>query len=45
MPMTGKEMLKLYLKNGWTLAHVTGSHHIVTEVLNDCISSKVYKSG
>jgi len=29
MPMTGKEMLKLYLKNGWTLDHVTGSHHIV----------------
>ena len=22
-------MLKLYLKNGWTLDHVTGSHHIV----------------
>jgi len=29
MPMTGKEMLKLYLKNGWALDHVTGSHHIV----------------
>ena len=29
MPMTGKEMLKLYLKNGWILDHVTGSHHIV----------------
>jgi predicted RNA binding protein YcfA (HicA-like mRNA interferase family) len=29
MPMTGKEILKLYLKNGWTLDHVTGSHHIV----------------
>jgi len=25
----GKEMLKLYLKNGWVLDHVTGSHHIV----------------
>ena len=22
-------MLRLYLKNGWTLDHVTGSHHIV----------------
>ena len=22
-------MLKLYLKNGWILNHVTGSHHIV----------------
>jgi predicted RNA binding protein YcfA (HicA-like mRNA interferase family) len=29
MPMTGKEMLKLYLKTGWALDHVTGSHHIV----------------
>jgi len=29
MPMTGKEMLKLYLKNGWILDHVTGSHHIM----------------
>jgi len=31
MPMKGKEMLKLYLKNGWTLDHVTGSHHIVVK--------------
>jgi predicted RNA binding protein YcfA (HicA-like mRNA interferase family) len=29
MPMTGKEMLRLYLKNGWLLDHVSGSHHIV----------------
>ena len=29
MPMTGKEILKLFLKNDWKLDHVTGSHHIV----------------
>jgi len=29
MPMTGKEMLKLFVKNGWRLDHITGSHHIV----------------
>ncbi|MCL2244647.1 MAG: type II toxin-antitoxin system HicA family toxin [Treponema sp.] len=29
MPMTGKEMLKFYLKNGWILDHVAGSHHII----------------
>ena len=29
MPLTGKEMLKLYLKNGWKQDHVTGSHHIL----------------
>jgi predicted RNA binding protein YcfA (HicA-like mRNA interferase family) len=31
MPMTGKEMLKLYLSNGWILDHVHGSHHIVVK--------------
>ncbi|GHT58526.1 hypothetical protein FACS1894109_12890 [Spirochaetia bacterium] len=31
MPMTGKEMLKLYLRDGWELDHVTGSHHIVVK--------------
>jgi predicted RNA binding protein YcfA (HicA-like mRNA interferase family) len=29
MPMMGKEMLKLYLKNDWVLDHVTGSYHTV----------------
>jgi predicted RNA binding protein YcfA (HicA-like mRNA interferase family) len=29
MPMTGKEMVKLYLKNGWALDHIVGSHHIM----------------
>ncbi len=26
MPMSGKEMLKLYLKNGWIKLRQTGSH-------------------
>ena len=29
MLITGKEMLKLFLRNGWKLDHVSGSHHIV----------------
>ncbi len=29
MPISGKEMLKRYLKAGWELARVTGSHHQV----------------
>jgi predicted RNA binding protein YcfA (HicA-like mRNA interferase family) len=31
MPLTGKEMLKLYLKDGWELDHVNGSHHIMVK--------------
>ena len=27
--MKDKELLSLLLKNGWTVAHVTGSHHIL----------------
>jgi len=48
MPMTGKEMLKLYLKNGWTLDHVTGSHHIVIKDLSSVsipVHSKELKKG
>ena len=26
MPMSGKEMLKLYLRDGWRIAWQTGSH-------------------
>jgi predicted RNA binding protein YcfA (HicA-like mRNA interferase family) len=29
VPISGKEMLKRYLKNGWELDHIQGSHHIV----------------
>ncbi|MDR1453627.1 MAG: type II toxin-antitoxin system HicA family toxin [Candidatus Margulisbacteria bacterium] len=29
MPLTGKQMLKLLLKNGWTLDRVSGSHHVL----------------
>jgi predicted RNA binding protein YcfA (HicA-like mRNA interferase family) len=31
MPMTGKEMLKLYLQDHWELDHINGSHHIVVK--------------
>ncbi len=27
MPLSGKEMLKLFLQAGWILTHVKGSHH------------------
>lgn len=29
MPMSGKEMLKLYLKDGWTVLRQKGSHVVV----------------
>ena len=29
MPISGKEMLKLALANGWVLLRVKGSHHIL----------------
>ncbi len=29
MPLTGKDMLKLLKKNGWTEERVAGSHHIM----------------
>jgi predicted RNA binding protein YcfA (HicA-like mRNA interferase family) len=48
MPMNGKEMLKLYLKNGWILDHVTGSHHIVIKDNNSVsipVHSKELKKG
>lgn len=46
--MNGKEMLKLYLKNGWILDHVTGSHHIVIKDNNSVsipVHSKELKKG
>jgi predicted RNA binding protein YcfA (HicA-like mRNA interferase family) len=27
--MTGKEVIKLLKKHGWTLDHIQGSHHIM----------------
>ena len=27
MTISGKEMLKLYLKNGWKVERIKGSHH------------------
>lgn len=29
MTMSGKELVKLLLKNGWLLDHVNSSHHIM----------------
>jgi predicted RNA binding protein YcfA (HicA-like mRNA interferase family) len=29
MPLSGKELVKLYKKNGWILDRVKGSHHIM----------------
>jgi predicted RNA binding protein YcfA (HicA-like mRNA interferase family) len=29
MPISGKEMLTLYLSEGWRLHHIRGSHHRV----------------
>jgi predicted RNA binding protein YcfA (HicA-like mRNA interferase family) len=31
MPISGKEMLKRYLRDGWELDHIHGSHHIVVK--------------
>ncbi len=31
MPLTGKEMLKLAKKNGWRVARIAGSHHIMVK--------------
>ena len=29
MGVTGKQLVQLLLKNGWTLEHVRGSHHVL----------------
>lgn len=29
MPISGKEMVKLYIDAGWKLDHISGSHHIM----------------
>lgn len=29
MPLTGKDMLRLYLNAGWQLDRISGSHHIL----------------
>ena len=29
MPISGKKMIKLYIKAGWTLDRINGSHHIM----------------
>lgn len=29
MPLTGKQLLKLAIKNGWVEERVNGSHHIM----------------
>ena len=29
MPVSGKKMVKLFIKAGWRLDHINGSHHIM----------------
>lgn len=29
MTMSGKELVKLLLKNGWVLDHINSSHHVL----------------
>lgn len=31
MTMSGKEMVKLLLANGWTIDRINGSHHIMVK--------------
>lgn len=31
MPLTGKDMVKLLKKNGWTLDRIEGSHHYMVK--------------
>ncbi len=34
MPLTGKEMLKLYKKHGWRIVRQKGSHYQLKKTLN-----------
>jgi predicted RNA binding protein YcfA (HicA-like mRNA interferase family) len=43
MPMTGKEMVKLFTKEGWALDHITGSHHIMIKG-SESVSIPVHKN-
>ena len=31
MPITGKEMVKIFRRAGWELDHITGSNHIMVK--------------
>jgi predicted RNA binding protein YcfA (HicA-like mRNA interferase family) len=31
MPLSGKELLRLLLRNGWTVDRVSGSHHTLVK--------------
>jgi predicted RNA binding protein YcfA (HicA-like mRNA interferase family) len=31
MPLSGKQMLKLLLRNGWTVHRINGSHHTLAK--------------
>jgi predicted RNA binding protein YcfA (HicA-like mRNA interferase family) len=38
MPLSGKEMLKLYQRAGWIYLRQTGSHvHVLKEGMHECI--------
>ena len=41
--MNGKELLKLLIKNGWTLTRIRGSHHILCKG-NEIMSLPVHGS-
>jgi len=42
--MTGKEMVKMYLQNGWTLDRIKGSHHIMEKDGLSSVSIPVHSS-
>lgn len=44
MPISGKEMLKKFLDNGWTLDRIKGSHHIVKKQGRLPVSIPVHKN-
>lgn len=37
MPLSGKQLLKLYLEQGWLLDRVNGSHHILKKGDNTAV--------
>jgi len=43
MPISGKEMVKKYLKNGWVQDRINGSHHIM-EKNGKTVSIPVHKN-
>jgi predicted RNA binding protein YcfA (HicA-like mRNA interferase family) len=42
MPLTGKALLRLALKDGWELDRVNGSHHILVKAGHPPVSIPVH---